>query len=108
MGALSIVFDITIVGALTRSCVVLTVDLFFLESNRATSQRSAEIGRTGYSVIQPAVLGVLLFEINWLEVVTARLRRDDCVGSDTGVVGFHRATLPGGTRPVQLLEVAAV
>jgi hypothetical protein len=37
MGALSIVFDITIVGALTRSCVVLTVDLFFLDKEQQSN-----------------------------------------------------------------------
>jgi hypothetical protein len=59
MGALSIAFDITIVGALAASWVVLIIDLFFLDKEQSLREKL----KSAVQDFQPAVLGVLLFGV---------------------------------------------
>ena len=57
MGALTIAFDTTIVGALALPWVILVIHLFFLEGESSIEVLLRWIRRQN----QPAVAGVLLF-----------------------------------------------
>jgi len=59
MGALTIAFDTTIVGALALPWVVLVIHLFFLEGENSIEVLLRWIRRQN----QPAVAGVLLFAL---------------------------------------------
>jgi hypothetical protein len=73
MGALSIAFDITIVGALALSWVLLTVDLFFLNKE----QRLRDALKSAAKDVQSPVLGVLLFAIAFfLGSAVSRIAQD--------------------------------
>jgi hypothetical protein len=73
MGALSIAFDITIVGALAASWVVLVVDLFFVSKE----QHLRDALKSAAKDIQPGVLAVLLFAVGFfLGSAVSRISQD--------------------------------
>jgi hypothetical protein len=73
MGALTIAFDITIVGALALPWVILVIHLFFFEGEN----RILEVFRWVQDSKMTAVAGVLLFTVAYtLGSVVSRLGQD--------------------------------
>jgi hypothetical protein len=73
MGALSIAFDITIVGALAVSWVILTVDPFFVTKEQHLRDTLKSMARD----VQPGVLAVLLFAVGFfLGSAVSRIAQD--------------------------------
>ena len=73
MSALSVAFDITIVGALALSWVVLTIDLFFVSKE----QRLIDVLKSLAQGIPASALGVLLFAMAYfLGTAVSRIAQD--------------------------------
>jgi hypothetical protein len=94
MAALSIAFDIIIVGALALPWVLLAIDLFF--STNVSRVRS--LLHWVVQQKQPAVAGVLLFAMTYaLGSVVSRIAQDFFDDDDLHIHAFHRLFRVGVT-----------
>jgi hypothetical protein len=94
MAALSIAFDIIIVGALALPWVLLVIDLFF--STNVSRVRS--LLHWVVQQKQPAVAGVLLFAMTYaLGSVVSRIAQDFFDDDDLHIHAFHRLFRVGVT-----------
>ena len=102
MGALTIAFDTTIVGALALSWVVLVIHLFFLEGESSIEVLFRWVRKQN----QPAVVGVLLFAMAYtLGSAVSRTAKDFFDDNDLHIEIFGRLFRDGVTEKRILTSV---